>query len=42
MRVADDGVQVGHPEIKDQYVAAASWDVNDNDPDPSCASLTTP
>eukprot|EP00047_Mylnosiga_fluctuans_P004265 m.233535 g.233535 ORF g.233535 m.233535 type:complete len:1481 (-) comp12531_c0_seq1:233-4675(-) len=32
--VVDDGIEYTHPDLKDNYLAAASWDMNDNDPNP--------
>jgi subtilisin family serine protease len=32
--VVDDGIEHDHPDLKDNYDAAASWDMNGNDPDP--------
>lgn len=32
--VVDDGLDFNHPDLKDNYFAAGSWDFNDNSPDP--------
>lgn len=33
--IVDDGLQHTHPDLNDNYIAAASFDINGNDPDPS-------
>jgi subtilisin-like proprotein convertase family protein len=33
--VVDDGLQYTHPDLSSNYLAGASWDFNENDPDPS-------
>ena len=32
--ILDDGVEWNHPDLKDNYVEAASYDINANDKDP--------
>ena len=32
--ILDDGVERNHPDLRDNYMAAASYDINDNDEDP--------
>lgn len=32
--ILDDGIEHNHTDLKKNYDPAASWDVNDNDPDP--------
>ena len=32
--ILDDGVEYSHPDLRDNYNAAASTDINDNDNDP--------
>ncbi|XP_058630422.1 proprotein convertase subtilisin/kexin type 5 [Onychostoma macrolepis] len=33
--ILDDGIEKQHPDLKQNYDARASYDVNDNDPDPT-------
>lgn len=33
--ILDDGIQPNHPELAKNYDPLASYDINDNDPDPT-------
>jgi hypothetical protein len=33
--ILDDGIETEHPDLKDNYDPEASFDLNDNDSDPS-------
>ena len=33
--ILDDGVETTHPDLVENYDAAASYDINNNDPDPT-------
>ncbi len=35
MSILDDGIELDHPDLKDNYDKDASTDLNDNDEDPS-------
>lgn len=34
MTILDDGIETNHPDLKDNYDAKTSTDLNDNDDDP--------
>ena len=33
--ILDDGLELNHPDLRDNYDGQASHDFNDNDPDPT-------
>lgn len=33
--ILDDGIQPNHPDLRENYDPLASYDINENDPDPT-------